>query len=92
VEGEVQLTDCGLPAPPLRCSVESRTAPAFLTLRFFYSRPLKQNAAARAHEHPLFGEVRRGPARLEIVIPNTAASRKQQRRCEETPDADLSRH
>ena len=68
VEGEVQLTEVTYRRRrQLLCRLSDGTG--FLTLRFFYFTEAQHKALTRGLRLRCYGEVRRGPAGLEIVHP-----------------------
>jgi ATP-dependent DNA helicase RecG len=68
VEGEVLLTEVVFRGRrQMLCRIGDGSG--FLTLRFFYFTVQQQNGLARGARIRCFGEVRRGPAGLEIVHP-----------------------
>jgi len=81
VEGEIQLTEITYRRRrQLLCRISDGSG--FLTLRFFYFSEAQQKGLARGTRLRCFGEVRRGPAGLEIVHP-------EYRRVAEVTAADL---
>jgi ATP-dependent DNA helicase RecG len=68
VEGEIQLTEVAYRRRrQLLCRISDGSG--FLTLRFFYFSASQQNNLARGTRIRCFGEIRRGPAGLEVVHP-----------------------
>jgi ATP-dependent DNA helicase RecG len=68
VEGEVQLTEVAYRRRrQLLCRISDGSG--FLTLRFFHFSAAQQNGLPRGVRIRCFGEIRRGPAGLEIVHP-----------------------
>lgn len=68
VEGEVLLTEIVFRRRrQMLCRISDGSG--FLTLRFFYFSSSQQNGLTRGTRIRCFGEVRRGPAGLEIVHP-----------------------
>lgn len=68
VEGEVQLTEVAFRGRrQLLCRLSDGSGA--LTLRFFYFSSAQQQGLARGTRIRCFGEIRRGPAGLEIVHP-----------------------
>lgn len=68
VEGEIRLTEIAFRGRrQLLCRIDDGTG--FLTLRFFHFSAEQQRSLARGARLRCFGEVRRGPAGLEIVHP-----------------------
>jgi ATP-dependent DNA helicase RecG len=68
VEGEIQLTEVTYRRRrQLLCRISDGSG--FLTLRFFHFTTAQHNAMTRGTRLRCYGEVRRGPAGLEIVHP-----------------------
>jgi ATP-dependent DNA helicase RecG len=68
VEGEVQLTEVAYRRRrQMLCRISDGSG--FLTLRFFHFSAAQQNGLPRGARIRCFGEIRRGPAGLEIVHP-----------------------
>ena len=68
VEGEIRLAEIAFRGRrQLLCRIEDGTG--FLTLRFFHFSAEQHRSLARGSRLRCFGEVRRGPAGLEIVHP-----------------------
>jgi ATP-dependent DNA helicase RecG len=68
VEGEVQLTEVAYRRRrQMFCRISDGSG--FLTLRFFHFSAAQQNGLPRGVRIRCFGEIRRGPAGLEIVHP-----------------------
>jgi ATP-dependent DNA helicase RecG len=81
VEGEIQLTEVTFRRRrQLLCRISDGSG--FLTLRFFYFSEAQQKGLSRGTRLRCFGEVRRGPAGLEVVHP-------EYRRVTENPSSDL---
>ena len=89
VEGVIELSEVAIRRRrSLLCRLADGTGA--ITLRFFYFNRSQQQTLARGQRVRCYGEVRSGPAGLEMVHPEHRAVRRRRRRAERSSDAGLS--